>query len=714
MKPLLPAIDLSVFQRLCEGGGDDTSRNPESYSQGQRTLLTLMSNLPGMAYCCRNDEHWTMLFVSEGCTELTGYQPADLVGNQKISYASLIHEDDREALWREVQAAVAARCRFRLVYRLKSAQGEKWVWEQGHGVFSPGGELLALEGFVTDITDRVQSEQALREAELKYRSIFENAVHGIYRSTLDGQFLAVNPAMARMLGYDSPEDLIANCKDIAREFYVDAGSREEFKSLLEARGTVEGFEAQAFCKDRRVIWMRENVYAVRDTAGALLYYEGSVEDITERKQTARALAESEERHRAFVEQSSEAIWMFELERPLAVTLPEDEQVEHIYKYGYLAECNDVMAQMYGHTRASEILGVRPGMTTGGDNARHRESTRAFVRSGYRLSDEESEELNSQGERKTFLNNLVGIVEDGRLLRIWGTQRDITARKRAEQALRESEERYRDLFENATDLIYTTDLTGHYVSVNPVVEKITGYTCEEICRMHFSELLAPGGVERARQMLERKLSGDEATTFYETEIVAKNGEHVLLEVSTQLIYDDGVAVGVQGIARDIRERKRAERALREGEERYRELFENANDIVYTHDLAGNFTSLNKTGERVTGYTREEAAKLNMAEVVAPEYLARSREMLGRKEFVAEATVYELEIIAKDGRRVPLEVSTRLIYENGHPCGVQGIARDITERKHTEAKLLHNAYHDALTGLPNRNLFTDHLQKAVERA
>ncbi|MCA1555581.1 MAG: EAL domain-containing protein, partial [Acidobacteria bacterium] len=165
---------------------------------------------------------------------------------------------------------------------------------------------------------------------------------------------------------------------------------------------------------------------------------------------------------------------------------------------------------------------------------------------------------------------------------------------------------------------------------------------------------------------------------------------------------------------ITERKRAEGALRESEERYRELFENANDLIYTHDLAGNFTSLNKTGERITGYTREEAAKLNIGQVVAPEHLARAKEMISRKEVVDGATVYELEIIAKDGRRVPLEVSTRLVYANGAPVGVQGIARDIAERKHTEAKLLHNAFHDALTGLPNRNLFTDHLQMAVERA
>jgi PAS domain S-box-containing protein len=134
-----------------------------------------------------------------------------------------------------------------------------------------------------------------------------------------------------------------------------------------------------------------------------------------------------------------------------------------------------------------------------------------------------------------------------------------------------------------------------------------------------------------------------------------------------------------------ERHHADEMIRESEERYRELFENANDIIYTHDLQGNFTSLNRTGERITGYSREEALKMNVADVIAPEYLNLARDMIAHKAAENVSTVYEIDIISKKARRVRLEVSTRLILRDGKPVAVQGIARDLTERKYSEAAL-----------------------------
>lgn len=132
----------------------------QALRESQRSLATLLSNLPGMAYRCRNDEEWTMEFVSEGCLELTGYQPSDLILNSKVSYMNLIDPRDREYVWQTVEAALEQRQPFRMTYRIRTAQEtEKWVWEQGRGVWDEERMFLALEGFISDITDRIKAEE---------------------------------------------------------------------------------------------------------------------------------------------------------------------------------------------------------------------------------------------------------------------------------------------------------------------------------------------------------------------------------------------------------------------------------------------------------------------------------------------------------------------------------------------------------------------------
>lgn len=257
--------------------------------------------------------------------------------------------------------------------------------------------------------------------------------------------------------------------------------------------------------------------------------------------------------------------------------------------------------------------------------------------------------------------------------------DITERKQAEEALRVSEERYRGLFDNANDVIYIHDLQGNYISINHAIEKIFGYTREEVLSKNMSEIVAPEHLERVRDKLLSKLEGSAKQTSYELDCMKKDGSRITVEVNSTVISENGVPVAVQGIARDVTERKQADEAIRESETRYRDLFENANDLIYTHDLSGNFTSLNRAGERITGYTRDEALGMNISQVVAPASLMAAREMTMKKIAGDVATTYAIDIVAKDGRTVSLELSTRLILEKGAPVGVQGIGRDITERR-----------------------------------
>ncbi|MCX5904640.1 MAG: PAS domain-containing protein, partial [Proteobacteria bacterium] len=153
-------------------------RSQEELKESQRTLATLLSNLPGLAYRCRNDRDWTMEFVSEGCSVLTGYHAHDLINNSRISYAQLIHPDDQKMVWSQVQEALQENRPFQLTYRIITAGGAvKWVWEQGRQVPSPAGGMPALEGFITDITahrlamDELQKHRDHLEELVKARTL---------------------------------------------------------------------------------------------------------------------------------------------------------------------------------------------------------------------------------------------------------------------------------------------------------------------------------------------------------------------------------------------------------------------------------------------------------------------------------------------------------------------------------------------------------------
>lgn len=260
--------------------------------ESQRRLATLIDALPGIVFSSELGPDWTMTYVSEGCLGLTGYRPEELVGNDSLRYNDLIHPDDRDRAFAEIASTLQQQSFYVVEYRLIAKSGEeRWVWEKGHGVYDDHGTLLALEGFISDITERKLAEETIAQAEVKYRSIFENAIEGIFQTTPDGHYLSANPALARIYGYDSPEKLMESLTDIEHQLYVDPASRNDFVHLLQEHDVVSGFESAVYRQDGSIIWIRENARAIRDRHGSLLYYEGTVEDITERKRAKEQLHE---------------------------------------------------------------------------------------------------------------------------------------------------------------------------------------------------------------------------------------------------------------------------------------------------------------------------------------------------------------------------------------------------------------------------------------
>ncbi|MBP7377754.1 MAG: PAS domain S-box protein [Pyrinomonadaceae bacterium] len=423
------------------------------------------------------------------------------------------------------------------------------------------------------------------------------------------------------------------------------------------------YEYRVIGRDGTLFWVRDRSCFIKDKDGKTLCWQGVILDVTERKLAVEGLQKREKLYRTLARTIPQtAVLLFDHE--FRYTLADGEQLKNHEWTTELFE-GKTLFEVFPPDISNEWKGYYERALAG-----------------------ESVVLQFDNDESAFQVNVMPVRDDDdEIFAGMVMWQNITERKRANDALQESEKRYRELFENANDIIYVHDLQGNYISINEAGERIFGYTREEALSMNMVQIAAPEHLSVLKRNLQKKVRGKSKQTSYEVDCIKKDGTRITLEVNSSMIEKEGVPIAVQGIGRDITDRKLAEEASRKNEERYRDLFENANDLIYTHDLEGNFTSLNRAGERITGYSRSEAIGMNVSKVVAPEFLDAARTMTARKMEDDVPTTYELEIIAKDGRRVTLELSTRLIVSNGMPVGVQGIGRDITERREAEVSL-HN--------------------------
>lgn len=280
-------------------------------------------------------------------------------------------------------------------------------------------------------------------------------------------------------------------------------------------------------------------------------------------------------------------------------------------------------------------------------------------------------------------------------------RDITDRKRTGEYLKQSEERYRDLFENANDVIYVHDLQGNFISVNRTGLRVFGYKRDEVLKLNIREVVAPPDLEKALNQIKAKIAGLDSTS-YEINCVRKDGRGVVFEVNSRVIFENGNPVSIQGIARDITDRKQAEA------ERDR-LYNVSNDLLATISFDGELLHINPAWEKILGYPTAELLGKSIYDISHLEENNSDSYSLERPEY-GEKPAFESRLICKDGSFRWILWNSTQMYDD-RICYVVG--RDITERKQAEEIMEHNALFDQLTDLPNRTQFMNHLETAIGR-
>ncbi len=280
-----------------------------------------------------------------------------------------------------------------------------------------------------ELASRRATEETLKESEAMFRDLAEEALVGVYLIQ-DERFLYLNRKAAEIHGR-SREELMGT-RDIFEAVHPEDRDliRENMRKRLEGQIKLMDYRFRILKKDGSVSFIE--VLGSSTTYKGRPAIIGTLIDVTERRRAEEALLMSEARYRAFIANSSEGIWRYELEKPVDVSLPEDEQIELFYRHAYLAECNDAMARMYGLEKAGDMVGTRLGDTMPRSDPRNIRYLKDLIRSGYKLEKEETYEKDVRGNVHVFLNNYIGMVENGFLVRAWGMQKDVTEQKRAER------------------------------------------------------------------------------------------------------------------------------------------------------------------------------------------------------------------------------------------------------------------------------------------
>ena len=292
-------------------------------------------------------------------------------------------------------------------------------------------------------------------------------------------------------------------------------------------------------------------------------------------------------------------------------------------------------------------------------------------------------------------------KDGKLSEVLGVTREITERKKAEEALRQSEQRYRMLAENVKDIIWIRDMNLRTTYVSPSATQMSGYSVEEVMSLSLEESMTPASLEVVKNAFSKVIAAEEgqrdlsAATVLEVELIHKDGSIVPVEMKVNFLRDpDGHPTGFLGVTRDITERKKAEEALRQSEQRYRLLAENVKDVIWTVDMNLRLTYTSPSITQLTGYPHEEYITKTLEEILTPASIEFVTNLFAEELALEDsghsdlfrARTFEAELICKDGSIVPVEMkATALRDADGRPIGVLGVSRDISERKRAEEAL-----------------------------
>ena len=513
----------------------------EALQVSQHLFQTLAQVSPVGIFRTNPDGYTT--YVNPKYSELTGLSLEEAMDR---GWLNAVHPDDKEKLKESWLSDYKSRKISSAEYRFLRPDGSI-VWIMGNAVPEwIDNEIVGYIGTVTDITDRKSMEAVLRKSEERLRSMYNDAVVGLYRTNSQGEILLANRALINMLGFQSFEELSAiNLKESGFE---QPYQRQQFVDQIEKEGEIKNLESIWICRDGKKIFVRENAKAIYDSDGKILYYDGSVEDITEHKRAEKALEDERNLLRTLVDLLPTYIFVKDRESRFLMV-------------------NVACAHFMGATSTQELIGKSDAEFYQTEVAAGFKSDELGVLEGIPVVDKEEGSNSPSGIPRNLLTTKVPLRDgEGNIIGLVGASFDITELKKAEKAIRESEEKYRSIFENVQDVYFEMSIEGTILEVSPSINILSKgqYQMNDLIGKSMFDFYAE---PKERQVILSELQTKGAITDFEVTLKNRDGSYTPSSISAKLILDvNQHPEKIIGSMHDITDRKNVTEALKLAKEK----------------------------------------------------------------------------------------------------------------------------------------------------
>ncbi len=639
----------------------------ETLRESERLYRLLADNVTDVIWV--RDMHLQLTYISPSITKQLGFSPDEAMAQRLeeiLTPASfdIVTEVLAEELAMETINETDLNRSRTIEVELNHKNGSA-IWTEIKMTFlrDPDGQPIGIIGVTRDISERKKAEDQLAI----FKRFAEASGQALGMADIDGNITYANPTLTRILGLDNPEDALGS--NVRRYYATHDLPKLETKILptVVEKG-YQTVEMPLVSIDGKTTPTIQSIFLIRDEQDKPLCLANVITDITERKHAEEDLRDNEEKYRLIAETAVEGIYRV------------DESGEFVF-------VNEAYARILGYER-KELLGKHYTVII----------PEATIPDAIGIIDSVMAGNPARGE--FVLKHKLGhevpayfsmgpLTKQGKSVGYSGIIEDITERKQAEKALRESEEKFRTIFMNANDEIVYMDKSGTIIDRNIEGKDILGYRRDEVIGRNISELgstLPQDQMEIMVRLFNDAMLGTGGRGLTEVELIHKNGNRVFVQASISPFEKDGKTGGILGILRDVTERKLAESALRESEEKYRALVESSNDIIYSANADGMITHMGPQVMRY-GLSSEEMTSKNMLEVVIPEDQEKVTLDFQRSVLTGDEFPTQFRIRDKTGNIHWLEDHGKMQYdESGNTTGITGVLRDITERKRTEEQIL----------------------------